>query len=214
MVEYFLKRYKTKSESELRHIVHHKEKYQEEAYIAAKSLLENKDHLQLLKELKNINDERKKTERESDLRFDLVLDPRPYLRNVSHHEVITVIALSTFLHAMLKLSSFYSEENFLEEHSDAVRWFLYLIVMLANNIIYRFERKQNNNYIGRVLNTFILIVAVFLVRDAINFVFNLESELFAYSLNTILGWFFLSVIFETSIAFLKVLFRYLKWDLF
>lgn len=156
-----------------------------------------------------------KTSEEPDLFISFSL--RSFLRSFSYRDVLTSVALSLLLRALIDVLHYYAYEEFFENRIDTIIRVLFCLFLCLNHIVYKSEHRRPNNFIGRVALDLIFIISYFVVMFIQNY---LQGNVVTYEstvggvIAIILAVFVLLVIFEICLAILKRLLNLLKWRLF
>ncbi|MDR7131266.1 hypothetical protein J2X69_003627 [Algoriphagus sp. 4150] len=218
MEDYFLTRFQRKTRIELQRIVDNQEHFQPEAVLAATKLLNKKLSEQALP----ILDEAAYPTRDEKLKVDrlsLSLDYRPFFRTLSYRELLTSISIALFGLAIIGIINYYSDERFFKDVHSIWRGHTILFVFLANHIIYRYEHKRSNNFLGRSINDLFLLVSLMLL--AISYKFIIGGTYDFRIGNGVLGIIILvSVItmsifsFEIGLGLLKMLLKKIRCQIF
>ena len=138
---------------------------------------------------------------------DKVFGTRDFFRTLSYREFVTVFALALLLNAAMFLFQYFL---YLEWFGHYGRWLLLvigLVIILMNHVVYRFEHRRSNNYIGRNIADYLLCLATYMIAECINLVLNgrLKTEIGAageliVGVILFIGWI---MVFELCVAGLK-----------
>lgn len=217
MEDYFLIRFQRKTRIELQHIVDNQQRYRPEAVLAATKLLNEKlsDQLPILDEAAYpTKDEKLKVDR-----LSLSFDYRPFFRTLSYREFLTSISIALFALAIIEIINYYSEERFFKYTHSTWKWSTILFVFLANHIIYRYEHKRSNNFLGRSINDLFLLVSLIVLatshKSIVGSTYNFRIE------NSVLGIIILVIVipmaifsFEIGLGFLKMILKKIRCQIF
>mgnify|MGYP006999182309 CR=1 FL=1 len=218
MEQYFLQKYQNKTRDELQRIVANKGQYQPAAVSAAIQLLnENREkQIQLpqekITEQVNVEDSNFGT-------LSLSFDYRPFFRALSYREFLTTIAMALLFQAFFEIIDYYSSERFFENTHKAWKGYGILVVFLANHILYRYEHRRSNNFIGRSLNDLLLIITLIFVRTTYEFILKGTYSISIDGSGVGLFFMILAILmfifaFEVGVAFLKYLLKRLRCQIF
>lgn len=218
MEEYFLDKYQSKTKIELQRIVDNKEHYQPDAVLAASKLLNLRLDEKLPQILGDSVNESKAENTKVD-RISLSFDYHPFFRTLSYREFLTSISLALFYLAIFEIIDYYSDERFFEDSHGTWKWYTLIFVFLINHIIYRFEHNRSNNFIGRAINDFILLISIFLIRSCyalimdISYDFSVDNGVIGVVLTVFILPFFI-IAFEMGVGIFKYLFKKIRCQIF
>lgn len=140
-----------------------------------------------------------------------ILDESLYTRPFSHRELLTAgsLALTGFVVGEW-MDLWMGAAGHLA--ANALTWFLFLIGIPANHIIYRVLHKRGNNFIGRIFQDLIFISLCLFFQVAYHWIFGSRWLLAYWTVGAAIGAFASLIILliglELIIALLK---RILKW---
>jgi hypothetical protein len=160
-----IKKFQEKTKIELERIVS-SEKHTLKAKEAAKYLLKNNSFrlnevIAKSKEYRNTKNETKSINK-SVSPFNLNL----FIKTISYREFLSLISSILLLICFILLRDFYSDYDFI---SSLYNPFLFILILSSsaflNHIVYKFEHKRNNNYLGRVITdvAFFIFYSIFLL---------------------------------------------------
>lgn len=215
MLEFFLNRFKDKSESDLIRIVNSKANFQPEAVNAAIQILNEKYNAQVpLPDVTALQDTHTGL---SHVRIRKgASDIDKFKRSFSYRDILTASSIAILFSAYLALLKFYSNERVIE---NAWTWFIligFVIALILNHIFYKIEHRRGNDYLARYF--FDLIFIAFF--QIIQFVYGFYPSAASLSLSTMdgVGVFFvfaiLVALFEILLSFIKYILRFFRWEIF
>lgn len=214
MENYFLTRFQRKTRAELQRIVDNPERYRTEAVLAATKLLNEKiflipDDEAYPKEDKNLEVERPFTS----------FDYRPFFRTLSYREFLTSISIALFALAVIEIINYYSDERFFEGTHSSWTWFTILLAFPANHIIYRYEHRRSNNFIGRSINDLFLLVSLIIVVISYRLIiggsynFRIIDGVLSFAI-VVIGITMTIFSFEIGLGFLKIILKKIRCQIF
>jgi hypothetical protein len=131
-------------------------------------------------------------------------DSVKFRRAFSYRDVLTSLSLALSFMAIGEILNYYSNEEVLEDIVGQLIMAFTIVPLILNHVIYRGEHKRSNNYIGRVMHSFMLLAFVWIIKTVQLF---LAGESISDRINDlILGWlllFFVLMLFEFLVAILK-----------
>jgi len=215
MKEYFIERFKTKSEQELDEIVENRTGYQNEAVLAAIELLNNSRVTQIAvpEELKVKKDVVKNQESDG---LEKSFSPKAFFRTLSYREFITWLALTLLLLSFFEIINYYSDEYFVNNNWKH-NFSFFLLVLLFNHVIYKFEHRRSNNLMGRSISDSILLMMVIFAKQVYNYLvdrdLSFDVEIGQFILLIIVIAFFI-FFFESIVGILKYLLSLIRCQIF
>lgn len=218
MEDYFFARFQRKTKIELQRIVNNPEQYRPEAVSAAIKLLDKK----LSEEDHSIPDNGVPPTKDVQLKADklsLILDYSPFFRTLSYREFLTSISIALFGLAIIEIFDYYSDERFFIDTHRTWKLATIFFIFLVNHIMYRYEHKRSNNFIGRSINDLLLFVSLMLL--SISYKFMVGGTLDFRIDNPVLGSIILVTLttagifsFEIGLGFLKMLLKKIRCQIF
>lgn len=199
MYKYFLDNYKEKSKDDLLGIMASQQVQHKDAVKAAAKLLEEKfNHKTVIKARRK---QRIYTE--------------PYFKTFSKREIISALTSSFLFVAVISILVYMASVEFIGDNAGVLVTVSYIAVVILNHVFYRKEHKRSNRYIGRLMQTSMLTVFIFLIAVIINAFVN-DNDLNIYGdewyyvfIGTVMILFFL----EFVISMLKWAVRLIRWQI-
>ena len=216
MDNYFLEKFKEKTKKELQSIVNNRSSYQSAAVSAATQLLnERKDEQPLLET--PVQSDKKETN--SKFGVSMSFDYKPFFRTLSYREILTSLSLALLYHAFHETLNYYSSERLFEGSLETIKIVIIIALFLVNHVYYKFENNRSNNFIGRSISD--LMFMVFLILTRVSYEFFLDSSYrLTFSGNVvgmssmIFGVIILVFVFESLVAILKIILKYIRCRIF
>ena len=137
---------------------------------------------------------------------------RPFFRTLSYREFFTGVTLSLFLLAVVDAIDYLFDGAI---DRNLVTGFLVITLPFVSHILYRLEHKRSNNFMGRNLNDYLLLISMFLVIQVRNLIRDGElhlpdknvAEIFVF-LFVVAFWI---MVMEICISLFKRLLRLIRW---
>ena len=218
MEDYFFARFQRKTKIELQRIIDNPEQYRPEAVSAAIRVLNKKlseeDHSIPDNGGNQTNEPPVKTDR-----FSQSLDYSPFFRTLSYREFLTSISIVFFGLAIIEIINYYSDERFFRDTSTTWKLATLLFIFLVNHIIYRYEHKRSNNFIGRSINDLLLFITLIILSTSYKYLVGGTLE-FRID-NPVLGSIIIVTLttagifsFEIGLGFLKMLLKKIRCQIY
>ncbi|MFY0688581.1 MAG: hypothetical protein JXQ90_15505 [Cyclobacteriaceae bacterium] len=221
MEQFFLKRFEKKSASELKQIIDSPTAYQPEAVTAAMKLLDQL-HNQPIEidtqiTVNKLQKEQSVAEKESGLVMSQSFDLNFFRNTYRPQAFFSTLTLACLFHAFHETIKFYSNERWVEGRLEDFMWYGTLVALILNHAFFKVDIGTSNNLIGRVINDIILLALMVVVRYiyvlvfGYSWTFDFDAEVGGF---IFLMLFFLIVLFafEGIIAAIKVLLRWVRWE--
>lgn len=150
------------------------------------------------------------------LDFDPIFSVRNFVRTLSYREFITSLSLVLLFFAVRKILSYYSNEDWVGNYGAPIQYVLMCILVPLNHAFYKIDHKRPNNFIGRNLHDYILVL-VFIVVYKADLFYRLGSLDFASNgIGIGIGIFIASIVmimmFELAITTVKHIIKYFGWQ--
>lgn len=146
---------------------------------------------------------------------DQTFSTRSFLRTLSYREFFTSLSLALLLLAFYRLLDYYSNEDWIGNNGALIKWALFCIILPLNHVFYKAEHKRQNNFVGRNLHDYILLVflvalyklQLFLIGTSLTFGIEGVGTVIVF----VLVFIMLVVVLELGIAIIKRLLSFRRW---
>lgn len=210
MIEFFLEKYKDKTDDDLLSVINNKIDYREEAVNAAIKIYNKRNNTSIpfIGDSNNVESEQKKPSK---------WKPFKFIQSLIIGDYYTLLTTALFLIAFFSLTSLYGDESFLKGKIEWIRFLFFFLSFVAIHIFYKFDHKKSNSYVGRVQFDIIYLIIVLALRFLVDFIFN------GFTVNSIdvpfqiIGAIFLVLLLvfliELVIEVIKKIFQFLRLDI-
>lgn len=147
--------------------------------------------------------------------FDLVFSTRNFRRSLSYREFVTALSIAVLVLAGHAIIYYFSDIEWVGNNNQMLRVILILVLAPVNHVFYKIEHKRQNNFIGRNLHDYIFLLCFITVVKFYSWIngnaISVGFGNFQSSVMAIIGLIILIILFETVVAFLKIILRYFRW---
>jgi hypothetical protein len=216
MEDYFYERFKHKSKSDLKYIIENPQTYRTEAIEAADKLLREREGLPE-KQIDDYKREQSVNEHKHHNPWEDSLSIASFSQSLSYNDLLTYLSLSLFSVAFVELLYYLLSDSEIEQAYKTIRNIGLVFILLLNHVVYKIGHGQSNKFMGRSLNTLILIFSMFLIR--ITYLYISSANSFSYETDLSSAFWFLVFLiiaifaFELVVSLLKYGLKFLKWHI-
>lgn len=216
MEQFFIQKFKNKTDKELQHRIDHPYIYNKEAVNAAIFILNERSGNRIVVQ-DNQSIEKEHLENDG-ARNDDPLGLYYFFRTFGINEFLSIITFSIFFLAYIHLLYSFLYELIGENHIKVLRLTGFFILPLFIHIIYRLEQKHPNSYVGRCVMDFFYVNSCMVIASIYQYVIFQKSTFFfddvAYWILFIIGSVIIILLFELFLNLLKALLKNFRCPLF
>ncbi len=211
MVEHFKKKFENKTDQELHYILDHSDKYNNDAVLAAHSILEWRKSMDI-----ELVSKPSRAAHIDEERLDVShFNPKFFFSNFGYSDFFTAFSSALLWTALQEGFSFYRSEYYFEGLESLINFLIFVLTLVINHIIYRLEHKYSNNYAGRIFHS-LLILLFFIVTKSLfyslvdlKFIFYLDST----NYTNFFAFVIIILFAELLISILKRFLKLIKWEI-
>ncbi|MGJ3233898.1 hypothetical protein [Marivirga sp.] len=165
MIEYFLEKYKDKTDYDLLSIINNKIDYRHEAVNAAIKIYNerNSTSIPFIGDFNEVKKEENKPSESRSLKF---------LKSLRLKDFYTLITISIFLCSIYSLISLYGSEDFFIDNREWIEKMFFFLSFIWIHILYKYDHNKSNSFFGRVQLDILFLIILLLVKFLIDFIFD------------------------------------------
>lgn len=199
MYKYFLDNYENKSKEDLLGIMASQHVQHKDAARAAAKLLGEKY---------DVHTEIKKRRKTS-------FFSNKYIRAFSKREFMTIISMALLFAACFMIIHYFRHIEIISENTLLILILCFLLISVKSHVYYRREHKRSNEFLGRVIQSYMLIVVIAILTMFLRT--NVWGEdIGVYGEEWLFlpfGLFIIVFCIEVFISFLKIIVNLFKWQI-
>jgi hypothetical protein len=215
--DFYINKFKVKSDQELQKIVDDSTFYDVDAVNAAIIILNNRKNTSnpVIEKPKKILFENKSevNDIKTSQRYN------PFIRSLSYREFLTSLCLALFFLAYSEILFYYSDERMLKGLIGVLHIIGFITLVFINHIIYKLEHRRPNDFMGRSIIDVFFIITIILIKYTYTL---LVEKGHSYTLNSngigafviIIFIVFLVLLFESIVSLLRIILKYVKCQIF
>lgn len=213
-IDFFLSRFKSKTNKELEDIINATGGYVPAAVEAAGEILKKRQVSGKFIEAPSPGAEILRKRKNSPHPFD----PMPYLKSFGKKDLFTILAVSMFIQAITQFSRYYNFEPDLNLPKNIITAALITLAMLLAHFFYKKDHNRSNNYLGRCINDTLMFLALsghIVLYDVIanqGYFYPFFEDAGGVLAFTI-SFFFIALAFEGLVSLFKYIFKSSKWEI-
>lgn len=202
--------FEKKTNQELEYILENPENYSVEALSVAQEILKHREN-------NNFEIVQKPVYRPEDDSATESFSVTSYFRSFSYRDILTALSTAMLLVSISAIMDYctYSYENnpFRIWHT----FLLFALVVLLNHSLYKKEHRRSNRYLGRIIQTYMMIIFFAIIKSVSFSIIDIEIKMFPEKedfLLILLGLLFLTFFVEIVIGLIRRFLNIIKCQIF